>query len=100
MCSACWAEAGRPTEVPSSIAEFIDLYNQLYEVAPTGGPLHVVLDDWNLDGEISPHPGLDFDDDVYAMCDRISVLLNAMTMPERYASLAAADEYFDYRATT
>lgn len=94
MCESCWNDAGRPTAVPESIAEFIGLFNQLYEVEPMGGPLHSVLDDWNLDGEIYPSPGLDCDDETYELCDRISRLLNAMTVPERYASLAMAEGFF------
>ena len=94
MCDTCWNDAGRPTALPATIDEFTELYNQLYLVASTGGPLHSVLDDWNLDGHISPYPGLDCDDETYRLCDRISELLNAMTVPERYAALAAVEGFF------
>lgn len=99
-CDGCWAEAGRPTTLPASADEFTDLFRQLYEQCPVGGPLHSVLDDWNLVGHITPYPGLDYDDDVYRLCDRIAELLNGMTVPERYASLAAADGFFTPGETT
>ena len=57
MCEGCWAEAGRPTALPANAAEFADLHRQLYEVEAVGGPMHSVLDDWNLVGHISPYPG-------------------------------------------
>lgn len=94
MCRGCWEAAGRPTALPASAGEFSDLFKQLYEISVVGGPLHSVLDDWNLEGEITPFPGLDFDDETYALCERIAGLLNAMPEPERYASVAAADGFF------
>ena len=94
MCETCWADAGRPTALPPTADEFATLVSQLYEIEAVGGPLHSVLDDWNLDGQISPYPGLDCDDDTYRLCDQIAALLNAMTESERYASLAAAEGFF------
>lgn len=94
MCENCWADAGRPTTLPPTADEFAELVGQLYEVEAVGGPLHSVLDDWNLGGHISPYPGLDCADDTYRLCDRIAGLLNAMTEAERYASLAAAEGFF------
>jgi hypothetical protein len=94
MCQGCWNEAGRPTVLPASAGEFVALFRQLYEIDGVGGPLHSVLDDWNLEGNIKPYPGLDYDAETYVLCQRISDLLNSMTEPERYASVAAADGFF------
>lgn len=54
MCEQCWEEAGKPTDPPPGMDRFVALVEELYEAHPTGGPLHVVLDDWNLDGDIVP----------------------------------------------
>lgn len=94
MCTGCWEEAGRPTELPATADEFTGLYRQLYDICAVGGPLHSVLDNWNLEGHIRPYPGLDYDDETYELCQRISGLLNGMTEPERFAAVAAADGFF------
>jgi hypothetical protein len=51
----------------------------------------------NLDGVITPYPGLTFEDEmdqtdntpyVYAICNEIADLLNAMPEAQRYAAMA------------
>lgn len=49
MCLRCWEEAGSPTELPDDAEELLALIDELYKIEPTGGPLHIVLDDWNLE---------------------------------------------------
>lgn len=53
MCLNCWEEAGSPTELPENADELIQLIKELYatEKGGTGGPLHIVLDDWNLEDD-------------------------------------------------
>lgn len=97
MCTDCWDQAGRPTELPPAYERFAELHSDLYDLSPAGGPLHSVLDDWNLAGHIQPFPGLTFEDDtarVYEICDEIADLLNAMTGPQRYAALAKAGGFY------
>lgn len=36
------------------MSDLTELIDELYQIHPTGGPLHVVLDDGNIDGEIKP----------------------------------------------
>jgi hypothetical protein len=38
----------------TGVDRFVELVEELYEIHPTGGPLHVVLDDGNIDGVIQP----------------------------------------------
>jgi hypothetical protein len=96
-----------------------DLVDQLYAIHATGGPLHVHLDDRNLDGTIRPwydawtDAELDrlYDDgwpideldpaapavtdglgrSTRQLCDEIAELLNAMTVEERKTALKHAD---------
>lgn len=91
MCDNCWRQAGSPTERSESTGRVIELIEELYADHPTGGPLHSVLDNWNLSGTIEPYRGLDYGAGTYALCDKIAALLNAMTEPQRYAALAYAD---------
>lgn len=90
MCVDCWEEAGRPTQVADqeALAELLVLIRVLYEDHGAGGPLHTVLDDWNLDGEIRPHWGHDEPAVLEYHCLKISAPLNAMTEQERIAALA------------
>ena len=51
MCYSCWAEDGKPSELPENADVIVEAINELY-VRPdgfTGGPMHVVTDDWNVD---------------------------------------------------
>lgn len=116
MCSSCWHEMGRPNQKTANTDRLVQLIRDLYAIHPTGGPLHVVLDDWNVDGLIEPaygHYAVSALDALYyqgwpvadlpitasavveglgrstrSLCDEIAELLTAMTIPQRYAALA------------
>lgn len=83
-------------------AEFLKLVDVLYQDHPAGGPLHVELDDWNLDGEFSLKPGSmvgNYDDgEANLACltyvvQRICDLANQMTPDQRMAALAMREEW-------
>jgi len=104
VCGGCWEKRGAPTEWTPQTARFIELCNALYELEPVGGPLHSVLDDWNLDGHIEPYwpaQGIarDLEDDdpdmasITELCTEIAAILNGWTGPQRYAAMAYADDY-------
>jgi hypothetical protein len=105
MCDGCWREAGSPTERTPDTARLVELIGKLYEIHPTGGPLHAVLDDWNLDtAVIEPYydgwRDEDLDDALWhggvstrALCDEIAALLNAMIVTQRISALAYADGF-------
>lgn len=103
MCHNCWEQAGSPTDLPATYNRFAELHKMLDDIAPAGGPLHVVLDDWNLDRWIEPYPGqpyrdpydgtVDNTEQVYTLCREIADLLNDMTEPQRYAALAKVKGY-------
>jgi hypothetical protein len=77
----------------------VQLHDRLYELEPTGGPLHCELDDWNIDSdeirpmyEIPDRPGIPgrrdrFTPEVHAICDE----LTEMTVQRRYAAPAYAE---------
>lgn len=104
MCKGCWeCEDEFPATWTPPIARAVVLWRRLYDDLgePTGGPLHVYLDDYNLDIEViephyyAPRLGPDGDEpyaaDVPAVCDELAALLNAMTLAERYTVMAYAD---------
>lgn len=55
MCQQCWEGAGSPANWNAQIAEALQLTRELYAIHPTGGPLHTVLEDCNIDGTIEPY---------------------------------------------
>jgi hypothetical protein len=107
MCRGCWSEAGEPSEWTPQTARFIELHDALYALEPMGGPLHAVLDDWNLDGEIEPYwPALgitreleDLDERhptlqrIRELCTELAAILNGWAGAQRYAALAYANDY-------
>lgn len=116
MCRECWAEAGRPANWSPAIARALELTKDLYAIHAVGGPLHVAIDDCNLDGHIVPY----YDcytpaelDELYdggwkiadldplapvvveglgrsmrQICDELADLLNAMPMDDRMSVIA------------
>lgn len=108
MCIGCWQGEDSPTDWSPQIARAVLLWRRLYDdlKQPTGGPLHVALDDCNLqlDDEIAPiyalsayngRPASDdgYPPEVHEVCDELAALLTAMTLPERYATMAYADGF-------
>lgn len=51
MCYGCWTEAGKPTLNTPSVRAAAELVAKLYEHpnCASGGNLHIVTDDWNLE---------------------------------------------------
>lgn len=108
MCRGCWeCEDEFPAAWTPPIARAVVLWRRLYDELgePTGGPLHVYLDDYNLDLDViephyyEPRLGSDSDEpyaaDVPAVCDELAALLNAMTLPQRYTVMAYADAFHE-----
>jgi hypothetical protein len=107
MCRGCWEGEDSPTDWTPQIARAVVLWRRLYDDLrqPTGGPLHVELDDCNLDyDEIVPsyslpamggRPATDdgYAPEVHEVCDELAALLTRMSTPERYATLAYADGF-------
>lgn len=49
MCENCWREHGSPQLDGPQIRKAVSLIKAVYSYHPTGGALHIVLDDWNLE---------------------------------------------------
>ena len=102
----------------STVAE---LLAELYAIHSVGGPLHTAVDDYNLDGVITPYYDCYTDeelDELYfdgwpiaelspeapavteglgrslrQICDELAALLNAMPETERVAAVARSDGF-------
>jgi hypothetical protein len=106
MCENCYTDLGRPADWNPTVAHALELIRVIYEHERTGGPLHVILDDWNIeDGDIrleattgtpyTPDEFLEEGDaeEVRAAVAELVPLLGKMTVPERASALARHDGY-------
>lgn len=48
MCRTCWEQRGSPQLDNQLVRDITCVIERLYEVASTGGNLHIIFDDWNL----------------------------------------------------
>lgn len=90
-----WEELGRPDDWNPKVERALELIGAIYEYEPVGGPMHVELDDWNIEGVITPYPYTpasfveeDEAEQVRAAVAELIPLLNAMTVHERASALA------------
>lgn len=94
MCRHCWEhEYGSPDLDSGTIRRAVALIRAVYDSigGGTGGKLHVVVDDWNLE---SHH--LEYVIDNYELSDAEDACarhLLSMTEEERASALARYDEY-------
>jgi hypothetical protein len=49
MCESCWIERGSPNVQNERVYAAVDAIERVYDSHPTGGKLHVVLDDDNIE---------------------------------------------------
>lgn len=98
-----WEEYGSPTDWNPKVKRALELIRAIYEYESVGGPMHAELDDWNIDGVITPYPYTpsmyvepDEADEVRAAVAELIPLLNTMTIDERVSALA---RYWGYLPT-
>ena len=51
MCDECYARYGRPAVDNPAVRLAAERILAVYAANPVGGNCHIVLDDWNLEGE-------------------------------------------------
>lgn len=112
MCYACYMDQDEdsgefklPPPAPHPETDrLVELIGQLYELPEcgSGGPLHSVLDDWNLNfetitpGHFTSHYGDDegrYTSEALAVCDEIAAIMNRMTEDQRAYALAIHEDF-------
>lgn len=90
-----WEEYGSPTDWNPKVKRALELIRAIYQYEPVGGPMHAELDDWNIQGEITPYPYTPYPyltedevEEVRAAVTELVPLLNTMTINERVSALA------------
>jgi hypothetical protein len=96
MCDGCWQEHleehdNNPAPVTPQILTAVEAIRNLYEAHPTGGAMHVVTDDWNLDDDSLEFCGQNLShDEVERSCWQC---LSELTEHQRATALAVYDGY-------
>lgn len=104
MCRSCWVEAGSPMISSPEIKNAASLAHKVYMFHCTGGGLHIVLDDYNLDDDsvawcrsYLEERGEDthWSDESYTAQMECLVAFEGLTEHERYAALALSDGFWN-----
>lgn len=90
MCITCWEDGGSPTVWNPAVAEVTRLVTDLYGMddCAVGGPLHVVVDDWNLDGPITPYWFGEESAELAEFVTALAAKMTALTVDERLSAMA------------
>jgi hypothetical protein len=95
MCYGCWEEEGKPQIDNEKVRLAAYSIFKVFEyISPSGGNLHIVIDDWNLeDGNLEfCHEEIlkDYNTIELECCLRLKIL----SVEERYSALALHDGYW------
>lgn len=96
MCRTCWNERGSPAEDSPEIRRAMELVASIYETEHTGCPLHVALDDWNLeDQHWEPWGGPeDLNDPTkWNVAVELAELMKSLPLSARASALARLDGF-------
>lgn len=100
MCRGCWEEYERPEIDTPAVREASRAIAEVYEFAETGGDLHIVLDDWNLEDHSlafcreAIEEDSDFTFREREVERRCLSLLRALTEDERASALALYEGFW------
>jgi len=105
MCQGCWEEEGSPRDDGPAVRRAADLVVEVCRWHSTGGPLSLVVSNWNLEDEhvaycarvvADPTEWDDEDCEEYRQAVvELSQLLVSLTQQERAAVLGLADGYWE-----
>jgi hypothetical protein len=99
MCNACWVDRGCPSELPPTAAELVTLIQQLYAQPDggSGGPLHVFLDDFNVD-HIEPFREFEWEPQTWRLAELIAAHMRPLSPDQRAAVLALWEGWLELPA--
>lgn len=102
MCRDCWEEYGSPKLYNANVKRASDLAKSVYASGLlTGGALHIVLDDFNVEDECVDFCAKYLEDnrsdygDTYELQKECIQAFKILTEDERASALAVHDGYFD-----
>lgn len=96
MCETCWKEDyGAVLNDSSEIQRAIPLIHCIWDDNEVSMPLHVQIDDWNVDGDWKPWPDhrAHVSEECWKAAVELSALMNSMSVEDRASALARASNY-------
>lgn len=100
MCFGCWKELGSPKIDTPAIRDAAAKIGRVYEYNCVGGGLHVVIDDFNVEGDkderitrYAEHDA-DYSPEQIKAEEECAAALDALTIPERASALALYDGFW------
>lgn len=95
MCEDCWREKGAPADWNEDIKTAVGLIREIYQYDGAGNPLHVVLDDWNLEDCFIKTDAIPPGTDILALeaAQKLVPVFLRLTEVQRAAALAYAHDY-------
>lgn len=96
MCWYCWQDYGAPTDLPADATRLVGLIEELYARPDggTGGPLHVLLDDFGVDC-VQPYDMDRFTPLTRRLAERIVEGMAPLSEEQRAAVLALREGWLD-----
>lgn len=102
MCQSCWInEYGESKDLPENWEEVADAMRLVltHPEGELGGPLHVQLEDFNIEGDWTPWQPIGaaarpYPDDLFNLCLEVQRLVKPLTIPQRAAVLARVEGWF------
>jgi len=100
MCEQCWEDYGKPSHTSPEIEYAVELIAKIYDFSVVAIPPHSWLDDWNIEHEWYPWPlhRAETPDDVWAVAEELSSLMNSLPIEDRAAALAHANGYTSHES--
>lgn len=101
MCRTCWVDKGRPRDLPPNGAEIVALIDRLYQQpdSSAGGPLHALLDDYNLDC-VEPWLDAEWLPSTVELANQIADRMRPLTEAQRGAIIAEREAWINPRPPT
>ena len=94
MCHSCWEQFGSPVLDTPIVRAAVALIGRVYELHVTGGGVHCIVDDFNIEDEYIERDGYpgNTPDQIEAE-ERLVALFETMTILERASALAMYHGY-------
>lgn len=93
MCSTCWKEYGSHSHTSPEIEKAVELIHRIWDDNDVSMPLHVEIDDWNIEREWEPWAGHHelVSEACWQAAVELAALMNSMPVPDRCAAMARAN---------
>lgn len=101
MCRNCWKQRGSPKIRNERIEKAVEAIAEVHKFHVTGGNLHIVIDDWNIEDrhvlfcdEAIYSPNYPFSEEQRTAESVCLAIFRSLSVKERASALALSEGYF------